>query len=86
MIQINPRKKVKAYSVTQEKALFLRDMPRAAANIQSNIQLNLNDVAGLFMTTFAKIYSAEPLSDENRAKMRKYLEKIFEAKDAVSMR
>ncbi len=91
--KINPKTKIKAYSVVQEKALFLRDMPYMPPQLSQEsgnsadrpVQIRyLNDVVGLFFNTFAKVYSSEPLSDESREKMRRYLEKIFEAKDAIN--
>ncbi|MFA6158407.1 MAG: hypothetical protein WC763_02155 [Candidatus Paceibacterota bacterium] len=42
-----------------------------------------NDVSGLFMKTFAKLYSTEPLSELDRANLLRYLEKMIEAKAVI---
>lgn len=60
----------------------LRDLPEGVIPpIQTRY---LNDVTAYFLKAFLKVYGNEELTDEDRAKIRRYLEKIFEARDAVN--
>lgn len=63
------------------KARTLRDMPEGAEPIQVSY---MNMLMGMFLRKLVKVYSHEPLSDDDRARLRKYLERIFEAKDNLS--
>lgn len=60
--------------------MVLRDLSEQETPIQISY---LNTVVGLFLRTLVKAYSPEDLSDEDRANLRRYLEKIFDAKDAL---
>ncbi|HVT75003.1 MAG TPA: hypothetical protein VHD69_01110 [Candidatus Paceibacterota bacterium] len=61
--------------------MTLRDMPEG---VDSPVQTSyLNMIIGMFLRTFIKIYAPGEFSEEDRAKLRKYLERIFEAKDAT---
>ena len=44
------------------------------------------DMVSMFLKQFIKMYGPEELSDADREKMRKYLERVFDAKDAVTPR
>jgi F0F1-type ATP synthase delta subunit len=63
--------------------LVLRDSQEIEPSIQ---QKYFNDVAGMFLRRFAKMYGNDELSDDERARMRRYLERVFDAKDAVTPR
>jgi hypothetical protein len=45
-----------------------------------------NDITARFLKTFVKLYAREELSDSDREKLHRYLDKVIEAKDAVSPR
>ncbi|MBI5134186.1 MAG: hypothetical protein HZA81_02255 [Candidatus Taylorbacteria bacterium] len=61
--------------------MVLRDEPPGTESIQANY---LNMLLGMFLRKLVRVYSPDELSEEDRAKMRKYLERIFEAKDNLS--
>jgi hypothetical protein len=64
------------------RAQALRDAPEGA---EPPIQISyLNMLLGMFLRKLVKVYSPEDLSEEDRVKLRKYLERIFEAKDNLS--
>jgi hypothetical protein len=44
----------------------------------------MNDVTVLFLKKFSLFYTAESLSDKDKTDLRRYLDKMIEAKDAVS--
>lgn len=43
-----------------------------------------NDVVSLFLKTFSKFYATESLTEADKANLRRYLEKMIEAKEAIS--
>ncbi|HVU06748.1 MAG TPA: hypothetical protein VHE10_03105 [Candidatus Paceibacterota bacterium] len=69
------------YSSLKPVYLTLRDLPEG---VEQPIQTSyLNMLMGMFLRILVKIYSPDDLVEEDRAKLRKYLERIFEAKDAL---
>ena len=48
--------------------------------------LYLNEVVGFFLRTFIKVYGKEALTDKDKANLKRYLEKVVEAKDAIDGR
>jgi hypothetical protein len=66
-------------------AYILRDVSSDLAE-QSIQHRYLNEAMGVFLRTLVKVYSPEELGDEDRAKLRRYLDKILDAKDAVTPR
>ena len=60
---------------------LLRDAPEG---IEPPIQVNyLNMLMGMFLRILVKVYAEDDLAETDRAKLRKYLERIFEAKDVI---
>lgn len=78
------------YSIESEKmvaqflagaeGMVLRDAPQSEQPIQVTY---LNTVVGMFLRLLVKVYSPEDVTEEERARLRKYLERILEAKDAM---
>jgi hypothetical protein len=62
-------------------AFVLRDDPQSAA--QPVQTLYLNEVMGFFLRTLVKVYAAGELSDKDKANLKRYLDKVIEAKDAI---
>lgn len=55
--------------------------------LEPSIQVKyLNEAVGAFLRTFIRVYSQEELSDDDRDRLKKYLDRVFEAKDAVTPR
>lgn len=76
-------KKIKAERkyVVSSYAKLLNDLPEGVTpSIQT---IYLNEVMGLFMRTLVKVYSPGELSDKDRANLKRYFEKVLEAKDAL---
>lgn len=63
--------------------MVLRDAQEVEPSIQ---QKYFNDMAGMFLRRFAKMYGPDELTDDERARMRRYLDRVFDAKDAVTPR
>lgn len=62
-------------------ARVLRDLP--GKDVPQPVQtIYLNEVSGLFLRSFVKVYGKEELSEKDKADMRRYLEKAIEAKEA----
>lgn len=62
----------------------LRDVPEG---VEQPIQVRyLNEVMGFFLRTLVKMYSKDVLSKEDRSNLKRYLDKIIEAKDAIDGR
>lgn len=76
-------KNIRQYRISPYSALTLRDKPEAEQTIQGKY---FDDMAGMFLKRFVKLYGPEELSDEDRAKLRRYLDRVFDAKDAVTPR
>jgi hypothetical protein len=64
------------------KRLILRDVP--GKDVPQPVQtLYLNEVVGLFLKTFIKVYGEKELSETDKANLQRYLDKVIEAKDAL---
>lgn len=64
------------------KVKVLRDAPKGQ---ESPVQTQyLNFLAGAFLRALAKVYCAESLTEADKAKLRKYLERLIEAKESLS--
>lgn len=76
---------MRAYKTQFHSMKILRDLPEG---VEPPIQASyLNMVMGMFLRVLVKeAYESKELSDESRIKLRKYLERIFDAKDALSAR
>jgi F0F1-type ATP synthase delta subunit len=61
---------------------ILRDAPEGMKPTIQNEYLDL--LMATFLKTFAKIYSPEALVDADKEKLKRYLDRIIEAKMAVS--
>ena len=46
----------------------------------------MDDMIARFLKVFVKLYASEELSDIDRDKLKRYLDKIIDAKDAVNPR
>lgn len=62
--------------------LMLRDLPPGIEPPPQVAYFTL--VMKLFQQALVKLNGPEELTDETRAKLRGYLERVFEAKDAVT--
>ena len=62
------------------RSFKLKDLPESSESVSASY---MNMVVGMFLRLLVKVYSQEELSEENKVKMRKYLERIFEARDAA---
>lgn len=69
-------------------AYILRDKPNEPAeHVELTIQMRyLNDAMGIFLRGLMKVYSAEELTDEDRERLRRHLDRVFDAKDSVTPR
>jgi hypothetical protein len=68
----------------RRQSRVLRDSPQAEVDGKP-IQIRyFNDVMVLFVKSLSKFYSQDSLSEEDKANMRRYLNKMIEAKDAMS--
>lgn len=63
-------------------AKMLRDLPRELGPSVQNQYLDL--VVGLFMRSLVRVYSPDALTEADVAKLKKYLDRIIEAKGALS--
>ena len=72
---------MRTYTIsTFYKSKMLRDTPK---DFESSVQGQYIDLLmGLFMRKFMKIYSPEPLTPADEAKLEKYFYRILEAKNA----
>jgi hypothetical protein len=66
---------------TRHGHAFLRDLPEGVEQPLPNRYLN--EVMGFLLRTLVKVYAAEELSDRDKTNLRRYLEKVIEAKDNV---
>ncbi len=60
--------------------LKLNDLPESSESVSASY---LNMVMGMFLRLLVKVYAPEELTEESKAKMRKYLERLFEAREAI---
>lgn len=75
-------RKISVYLIPNTEA-FVRD--GGAIRGDGPIQIKyFNDLVGLFLKTFSRFYCAESLTDADRANLRRYLDKMIEAKDSMS--
>jgi hypothetical protein len=70
---------VSAFYKTKSK--LLRDLPEGVKPPAQN--LYLNEVMGFFMRTLIKVYGTTELTDKDKANLKRYLDKVIEAKDAI---
>lgn len=62
---------------------ILNDLPND--KVEPTIQTRyFNDAVALFLKKFIKIYDNQPISAEDKARIKHLLEKVLEAKDTVN--
>ncbi len=60
---------------------ILRDVPEG---VRQPVQTQyLNEVMGFLLRTLVKVYSKEELADTDKTNLRRYLEKVIEAKNFI---
>ncbi len=74
--------RISTYIIPRFEA-FVRDCQPPQGDRPIQIRY-FNDVVCLFLKTFSKFYSQDELTPEDKANLRRYLEKMIEAKEAIS--
>jgi hypothetical protein len=66
--------------------MTLRDSPEVSMSTDNKpIQIRyFNDVMILFIKSLTKFYSQDSLTEDDKANLRRYLNKMIEAKDAMA--
>lgn len=65
---------------TVPSVYLFRDQPDIDQSIQGN---HFNNMSALFLRRFAKMYAAGGISQDERARIRRQLERVFDAYDAL---
>jgi hypothetical protein len=68
------------------QSMTLRDSPELSISTDGKpIQIRyFNDVMVLFIKSLAKFYSQDALTEDDKANMRRYLNKMIEAKESMA--
>lgn len=90
-MKIRTKTKIRSYKkMVPSPFLVLRDdgLKESLADIiEPTVQVRfMNDMVARFLKVFVKLYADEELSDGDRDKLKRYLDKIIDAKDAVNPR
>lgn len=74
--------RISTYIIPRYEA-FVRDCPMPQGDKPIQIRY-FNDVVCLFLKTFSKFYSQDELTEADKANLKRYLDKMIEAKGAIS--
>ena len=81
---MTPKKAVTSKYFISRQSFVLRDSPDASIDNKPIQMRYFNDVMILFIKSLSKFYSQDALTEEDKANLRRYLNKMIEAKDSMS--